>query len=192
MDLIQGKLSEICDKESITVEPEALLAISRMAMGGMRDAQSILDQMISFCGKRVSQKDVLEVYGLVSQEDIEELGDCLLRGDHGRTLEMTDSFVSEGVDFYRALLDTADFFRNRLVADLSDQSTQAYPEQSVRILDALQAGEDLVRTGLSEKTNFEVTMFRAIEAGKTRSIDQLIEEFQASCPRSLKKKLNLP
>ena len=188
VDLIQGKLSEICDKESITVEPEALLAISRMAMGGMRDAQSILDQMISFCGKKVSQKDVLEVYGLVSQEDIEELGDCLLRGDHGRTLEMTDSFISEGVDFYRALLDMADFFRNRLVADLSDQSTQAYPEQSVRILDALQAGEDLVRTGLSEKTNFEVTMFRAIEAGKTRSIDQLIRRISGVLPEELKKK----
>ena len=101
---------------------------------------------------------------------------------------MTDSFVSEGVDFYRALLDTADFFRNRLVADLSDQSAQAYPEQSVRILDALQAGEDLVRTGLSEKTNFEVTMFRAIEAGKTRSIDQLIRRISGILPEELKKK----
>ena len=70
LDLIKAKLSEICEKESITVDPEALEAISRMAMGGMRDAQSILDQMISFCGKELSQKDVLEVYGLVSSEEI--------------------------------------------------------------------------------------------------------------------------
>jgi DNA polymerase-3 subunit gamma/tau len=61
--LIVSKLEEIC-VESIEVEKEAIEAIARMAMGGMRDAQSILDQMISFCGKTISQADVLEVYGL--------------------------------------------------------------------------------------------------------------------------------
>ena len=117
VDLIKAKLSEICEKESITVDPEALDAISRMAMGGMRDAQSILDQMISFCGKELSQKDVLEVYGLVSSEEIKNLGSCLIDGDYGKTLAITDSFATVGVDFYRALLDLADFFRGRLVND---------------------------------------------------------------------------
>ena len=59
--------------------------------------------------------------------------------------------------------------------------------RSVRILDALQAGEDLVRSGLSEKTNFEVTMFRAVEAGKSRSIDQLIRRISGVLPEQVKK-----
>ena len=71
--LIIGKLEEICKTESIEVEGEALEAIARMAMGGMRDAQSILDQMISFCGKSINQRDVLDVYGLASREMIEKL-----------------------------------------------------------------------------------------------------------------------
>lgn len=192
VNLIKSKLSAICEKESITVDPEALEAISRMAMGGMRDAQSILDQMISFCGKELSQKDVLEVYGLVSSEEIKNLGSCLLEGDYGKTLAITDSFATAGVDFYRALLDLADFFRDRLVNDLNNDSSHSYPEQVVRILDALQAGEDLVRTGLSEKTNFEVTMFRAVEAGKSRSIDQLIRRISGVLPEQVKKKTEQP
>ena len=53
-DLISSKLKQICIKEEIEVEESALDAISKMAMGGMRDAQSILDQMISFCGNRLA------------------------------------------------------------------------------------------------------------------------------------------
>ena len=67
--------------------------------------------MISFCGKELSQKDVLEVYGLVSSEEIKNLGNCLLRRRLREDLEITDSFATVGVDFYRALLDTADFFQ---------------------------------------------------------------------------------
>ena len=59
--MIVKKLKEICVAESIEVETEAIEAVARMAMGGMRDAQSILDQMISFCGKTISQNDVLDV-----------------------------------------------------------------------------------------------------------------------------------
>ena len=59
--LIVKKLKEICVAESIEVETEAIEAVARMAMGGMRDAQSILDQMISFCGKTISQKGQVRV-----------------------------------------------------------------------------------------------------------------------------------
>jgi DNA polymerase III gamma/tau subunit len=129
---------------------------------------------------------------LVSSEEIKNLGSCLIDGDYGKTLAITDSFATVGVDFYRALLDLADFFRDRLVNDLNNESSHSYPEQVVRILDALQAGEDLVRTGLSEKTNFEVTMFRAMEAGKSRSIDQLIRRISGVLPEQVKKKTEQP
>ena len=58
-------------------------------------------------------------------------------------------------------------------------------------MDALRDGESLVRSGLSEKANFEVTLFRAIEAGRTRSIDQVIRKISNLVPREAKKKTNL-
>jgi DNA polymerase-3 subunit gamma/tau len=192
VDLISLKLKEICAKENIEVEPPALEAIARMAMGGMRDAQSILDQMISFCGNSITQQNVLEVYGLVSADRIDSLARAILSADYGSILNETDAFSQEGLDFYRALQDLSDHFRQKLVLELSDVGNDSYPEQIVRILDALREGDELVRLGLSEKTNFEVTLFRAVESGKSRSIDQVIRKISKVLPeKELKKKTEL-
>ena len=158
-------------------------------MGGMRDAQSILDQMISFCGNSISQQNVLEVYGLVSADRIEFLSHAILSADYASILSETDAFSKEGLDFYRALQDLSDHFRQKLVLELSDAGNDSYPEQIVRILDGLREGDELVRLGLSEKTNFEVTLFRAVESGKSRSIDQVIRKISKVLPeKELKKK----
>ena len=186
--LIIGKLDEICKAESIEVDEEALGAIARMAMGGMRDAQSILDQMISFCGKSINQRDVLEVYGLASREIIESLATFLVEANYDQIIRITDEFSSEGVDFYRALLDLSEVFREILLASLRESQSQISPEQCVRILDSLREGEDLVKMGLSEKTNFEVTLFRAVESGRSRSIDQVIRKISGMIPDDIKKK----
>ncbi len=61
--VIADKLTEISKAEGIEVEAEAIASIARLANGGMRDAQSILDQMISFCGSKIADSDVLDVYG---------------------------------------------------------------------------------------------------------------------------------
>ena len=187
-ELISKKLKQICIKEEIEVEESALDAISRMAMGGMRDAQSILDQMISFCGNTITQQNVLEVYGLVSSDRITSLADGIIRGDYGYILKETDAFSNEGLDFYRALQDLSDYFRYKLVEQLSAEGNESYPEQLVRILDALREGDELVRLGLSEKTNFEVTLFRAVESGKSRSIDQVIRKISKVLPDEVSKK----
>ena len=190
--LIVSKLEEICIAEGIEVEKEAIEAVARMAMGGMRDAQSILDQMISFCGKTISQTDVLDVYGLASKERISSLAELIINADYDAIIKLSDSFSNEGVDFYRALLDLSDSFREFLLGILrsNDSIVKCEPEQCVRILDSLRHGEDLVRMGLSEKTNFEVTLFRAVEAGRTRSIDQVIRKISGMLPDDVKKKLN--
>ena len=188
--LIIGKLEEICKTESIEVEGEALEAIARMAMGGMRDAQSILDQMISFCGKSINQRDVLDVYGLASREMIEKLANSLIEANYDQIIGIADEFSTEGVDFYRSLLDLSEIFREFLLKSLRDGQAQSKvsPEQCVRILDSLREGEDLVKMGLSEKTNFEVTLFRAVESGRSRSIDQVIRRISGMIPDEVKKK----
>ncbi len=189
--LISDKLREICLEEKIQAEDPALEAISRMAMGGMRDAQSILDQMISFCGSSISQEDVLEVYGIVSEDRINQLALAVLRSDFKFILDETEAFLQEGLDFYRALLDLSSCFREILIEKVKDNKDAIYPEQIVRILDSLREGEEMVRFGLSEKANFEVTLFRAVESGKSRSIDKVIRKISSILPEGEKKKTNL-
>ena len=187
--LIVGKLEEICQAEDIKAETEAIEAISRMAMGGMRDAQSILDQMISFCGKTIAQNDVLNVYGLASREKIESLAGSVSQAGYQKIIDVSDEFSEQGIDFYRALLDLSEVFRELLLESLRDDTKQnPSPEQCVRVLDALRDGEELVKMGLSEKTNFEVTLFRAVEAGRSRSIDQVIRRISGMIPEEVKKK----
>ena len=64
---IVSRLKYICEKENISVENDALLAIARGAEGGMRDALSSLDQLIAFTGEKVTEDDALGVFGLVSR-----------------------------------------------------------------------------------------------------------------------------
>ncbi|MFO8026675.1 MAG: DNA polymerase III subunit gamma/tau, partial [Opitutales bacterium] len=94
--VIAEKLAQIAEAEKIKVETGALKSIARLANGGMRDAQSILDQMISFCGNEIAESDVLDVYGLVSAERIAELATALGSLDFPAIIATIDAFVEEG------------------------------------------------------------------------------------------------
>src|SRR2546426_1261152 len=78
--LIAKHLKEIAKKEKVTIENEALTAVARGAEGGLRDAESALDQLIAFCGDKITEKDVLSVFGLVAHEKIAALSDAVIDG----------------------------------------------------------------------------------------------------------------
>src|SRR3982750_3999747 len=71
--LIVKHLSEIAGKERVEIDEPALYAIARGAEGGMRDAESTLDQLISFCGDKIEEGDVLSMFGLTAQKQLLEL-----------------------------------------------------------------------------------------------------------------------
>ncbi|MCC6414532.1 MAG: DNA polymerase III subunit gamma/tau, partial [Opitutaceae bacterium] len=97
-ELIIGRLERIAAEEKIKATPEALACIARMADGGMRDAQSIFDQMISFCGSEITESDVLDVYGLVAAEKIAALAGALAAGDHPKIVALVDECDTAGRD----------------------------------------------------------------------------------------------
>jgi DNA polymerase-3 subunit gamma/tau len=103
--LIAAHLGKIAAAEKIKITDTALACIARMADGGMRDAQSILDQMISFCGAEISEPDVLDVYGLVSEEKIAALGAALGAGNHQKIVAIVDECDANGRDLVRLLSD---------------------------------------------------------------------------------------
>lgn len=180
--LIVERLAEIAKAEGIKADSEALAAIARLANGGMRDAQSILDQMISFCGETVSGKDVLDVYGLAGPEVVEGLARAIAEGDYPGILEGVEALVREGRDLHRALLDIEETVRATLIDAVekkghSDRLGKSLAvEPLMRMLDALHASRPAVQRGLSEKVNFELALLKAVEASQTRAIDNVIRE----------------
>src|SRR3989442_3636649 len=79
--LITKHLAEIAGKEKVTIDAAALHAIARGADGGMRDAESTLDQLISFCGDKIEEPDVLSMFGLAAQNQILKLSHAVLAGE---------------------------------------------------------------------------------------------------------------
>jgi DNA polymerase-3 subunit gamma/tau len=190
-ELIVERLRKIAKEEKIKVTDAALACIARMADGGMRDAQSILDQMISFCGAEIAEPDVLDVYGLVATDKITALAAALAAGDHQKIVALVDDCDGSGRDLVRLLADLQALVRAALLDAIAKggQSDLLAPaagggramttEQLTRMLDGLREGEGSVKLGLAEKINFEVTLLKAVEASRARAIDSLIKELTA-------------
>ena len=185
-ELIVGRLKKIATDEKIKVSDAALACIARMAEGGMRDAQSILDQMISFCGGEISEPDVLDVFGLVAAEKIAALAAAVAAGDHRQIVAIVDDCDANGRDLVRLLTDLQALVRGALLDAIAKGGssdllggTVLTTEQLTRLLDGLREGEGGVKLGLSEKINFEVTLLKAVEASRSRAIDSLIKELTA-------------
>ena len=184
-DLIVERLKAIAKAEKIKVADAALACIARLADGGMRDAQSIFDQMISFCGAEIGEPDVLDVYGLVAAEKIADLASALAAGDHKKIVALVDECDAAGRDLVRLLVDLQALVRTALLDAIAQGGkserlgTAMTTEQITRMLDGLREGEGSVKLGLAEKINFEVTLLKAVEASRARAIDSLIKELAA-------------
>jgi DNA polymerase-3 subunit gamma/tau len=195
--LIIKHLADIAKKEKVTVAEAALYAIARGADGGMRDAESTLDQLISFCGDKIEEPDVLTMFGLAAQGQILELSRAVLAGEIHTTLHQLNELAQKGKDLGRLLSDLLNHFRNLILfqvskgdlslmevseaeaAALQEQSTLATTEALTRILEVLADAELRLRDAASKKILLEVTLLRAIEARNAVSIDSVLKQLQA-------------
>src|SRR5437764_1524679 len=105
MALIVKHLGHIAKQEKIKVEEAALYAIARGAEGGMRDAESALDQLISFCGDTIVEGDVLSMFGLAAQGQILALTSAVLNGEVEKALRQLHDLANQGKDLGRLLSD---------------------------------------------------------------------------------------
>ncbi len=178
---IAAKLEEIAESEEIGIEKKALQSIAHLANGGMRDAQSILDQMISFCGERIKEADVLDVYGLASPERVDALAQAIASAEYDTLIDLIEELAAEGRDLYRVLVDLQIVVRKALLSAVREDGktrilgSPLTSESLLRIIEVLHEGENSVKMGLSEKVNFEVTLLKAVEASRSRAIDSVIK-----------------
>ena len=95
---IMGYMQYILKTDGAQVEPDGLRLIARAADGGMRDALSLLDQCLSFCGEKVTAKDVQNVLGIMDEDFLFDMADTLLSGDAKGALTSLDQVVRQGRD----------------------------------------------------------------------------------------------
>jgi DNA polymerase-3 subunit gamma/tau len=192
--LITKHLAEIAKKEKVKIDEAALLAIARGADGGMRDAESTLDQLISFCGDKIEEPDVLSMFGLAAQSQILGLSQAILAGEIQTALTLLNELSQNGKDLGRLLTDLLNHFRNLLLFQVSrgdlnllevseievnalkEQTALANTESLTRVLEVLSDAELRLRDTASKKILLEVTALKAIEARSAISIDSVLKQ----------------
>jgi len=117
--LIVKHLAHIAGLEKVKLDEPALYAIARGADGGMRDAESTLDQLISFCGDQIEEADVLSMFGLAAQGQIFSLSQAVLAGEIQTALGRLNELAQNGKDLGRLLSDLLSHFRNLLIFQVS-------------------------------------------------------------------------
>jgi len=99
LELIKGRLENLCKKENFTYAQQALTLIARAADGAVRDAESMLDQVMALCeGRHISFEDAELVVGGVEEEVLEELLEAALSGDVVRGVEILGDLFDRGQD----------------------------------------------------------------------------------------------
>jgi DNA polymerase-3 subunit gamma/tau len=195
--LITKHLAHIAKLEKVKIGETALHAIARGADGAMRDAESTLDQLISFCGDKIEEADVLSMFGLAAQGQILGLSKAVLAGEIQTALVELNELAQNGKDLGRLLSDLLNHFRNLLIfqvsrgdlnlmevseaetAALKEQTELANTESLTRILEVLTDSELRLRDAASKKILLEVTLLKAIEARKAVSLDSVLKQLKS-------------
>ncbi|MDR2340727.1 MAG: DNA polymerase III subunit gamma/tau [Puniceicoccales bacterium] len=169
---IKKRLEEISDAEGVIIEPGAIGAILRMANGGMRDAQSMLEQMIAFCGKNICELDVLAMFALAGEDEINTLVDALVIQDDKCALATVERWNRLSIDFPRALGDVLEELQRRLSVAVERDA----PERPtiVSILNTLYGYERQLQFAVSPETTFAVSLLLAIENSRKRPIEKIM------------------
>ncbi|MDZ4816197.1 MAG: DNA polymerase III subunit gamma/tau [Verrucomicrobiota bacterium] len=192
---IVQQLKKICAAEKIEIDAAALDAIARGAEGGLRDAESALDQLISFCGSKIVEDDVLRVFGLASHQQIRGLSDALIEGNTSAALERLEEVSVSGKDLSRVLTDLLEHMRHLMLfqvspdsaKDLSEVEASTLRAQSglietdalLRMLDQLILAERNMKNALSKKIYFEMALVKASRVRDDASIDVVIKHLRA-------------
>jgi DNA polymerase-3 subunit gamma/tau len=112
---IKRLLATAAEELGVTADEQALFWIAKEATGSLRDAYTLLDQVISFSAGGISLESIQEKLGLVASDQINRIGETLTAGDKKQVMEMTAAVLDKGISVEQFVIDLAEYFRNLLL-----------------------------------------------------------------------------
>jgi DNA polymerase III subunit gamma/tau len=200
---IAERLQQILEAEKIPYEKEALLAVAAAAEGGMRDAESLLDQLLVYCEKEIRRRDVAALLGLVPREVVTDCSRAILEGDLPKIVTLVGKVIEQGWDVPQFLGSLVRHFRDLLVLEVAGPEknlTDTPPEEVeearklsaeftrsrlLGILNSLIREENRIKNALSEQIALEMTLIEVARSRGRVYIDDLIarvEELASALP----------
>jgi DNA polymerase-3 subunit gamma/tau len=192
-NLIAQHLQFIAKKEKITLEPAAAHAIARGAEGGLRDAESMLDQLVAFCGEKIAENDVLNVFGFTSEQTVIDLTGRILGGQTPAAIDLLHQQSDAGKDMMRLMSDLIVCLRDLLVfkakpdalmedvdpdvqKSLAAHADLIATDHLLELIDQFAAAEGRMKWAPNKKLHFEVAIIKAIQSLGQATLDEVIEK----------------
>ena len=193
---IVDHLRRVAQEEDIQISDASLRVLAREAEGSMRDAQSLLEQMIAFSGKSIADEDLLEVLGVIDRQDLLGTAAAILEGDPVRCLETIERLYLHGHDLRRFCQELAEHFRNLLVmklsnepqklvdltvaelAELKEQADKVSSSTLQQFFHFLLRGEEEIRRSSNPKLVLEMSLLRLVQLPQVMDMDKVIAQMQ--------------
>ncbi len=198
-DIIAGHLRHIADEEGVTLEPSAAWAIAKGADGGMRDAQSMLDQLVAFCGEAITEQNVEDVFGFTSVETVATLASSIFRRDIAQGIALLQAEADKGKDLSQLLSELAGFLRALLIGrlnpdvasaevpadfweNLGDHAESITGDHLLGVLDRLADADSRMRRASNKQLHFEIALIRAAQSLDEVRISDVIKALERGAP----------
>lgn len=187
-DLIAAHLLYIAGKEEIALDQGAADALARGADGALRDAESMFDQVIAFCGTTITAADVHNVFGFTPRETVIDLGHSLIARDTPAALALVKAQADAGKDLSRLLGDLVGLLRDILICkvhppqDETDETRlgdAVSQEKLLVLLDHFGEAEGRLRWASDKKLQLDVALIKAVHLLEEASLSDVLDALSA-------------
>lgn len=193
---ISKNMAKICSELDIEVEDRTLRLIARNSEGAMRDALSILDQVVAISDGKIEYEEVLDSLGSVNGEVLVSLVDSLIQRDASELFEKIEKIIKSGKDPIRLLKDMITFFRSmvivksganyREILDEPDEVLDEIEKKSGKIemdrlmdcIDVMSEAESTMKYATQPRITLEITAMKLLEAGEREKLISRIEKLE--------------
>ncbi len=195
-NLIAKHLQFIAKNEKVKLEPAAAHAIARGADGGLRDAESMLDQLVAFCGEQIAEADVLSVFGFTSEQTVASFSDKILRADTSGALGLLDEQAAAGKEMMKLMSDLIAHLRDLLVykvkpealaeeaapalqSSLGEEAALVATDRLLDLIEQFAAAEGRMKWAPNKKLHFEVAVIKAIQTLGQVTLTEVLDSLTA-------------
>lgn len=190
-DIIARHLVSIAGNEGVNLEKPAAFAIARVADGGMRDAQSMLDQLVSFCGNHITEQNVNDIFGVTSRDTVARALAYILDRQLPSLLHLVHELSEAGRDMGQLLSEIMGAVRELLISKVAPgESSASLPEQwrdtlnallertpadkIIRLMEVLSAAEEQMRWSTNKRLHLEMGLIQAVHSLAEANISDII------------------
>jgi DNA polymerase-3 subunit gamma/tau len=193
---ILGSLKKIVDEEKVQISQRALLSITQEAEGSLRDAQSLLDQVISYGGREIRDEDIIEVLGLVDRKILNDTIGAIADRNAERCMEMVERVYHYGVDLQHFCRELLQYLRHLILIKVSQhpEGLMELPEEEMEILkkqankfefdqlnhlfNLLLKGEEEIAQSTFPRTMLEMTLIRMATLRPVLPVDDILRKLE--------------